>query len=147
VTRLFEASVTFDALAVLSYMSISISFSNFLTRIALKEFTMNVYMSDEEIRYQCTFLNRYYFKHKCQVHYDCSVCLGGLKNRSVLYTPCGHCFHNKCIRSWLTNHETCPMCRAIIDPKPRDVNVIDIDDALIELMLNLLTQYDDASDL
>ena len=121
---------------------IPISLSNFLTHITLKEFTINVYMTDKEIRSQCIILNRYYFKHKCQSDDDCAVCLGGLLNRSVLYTPCGHCFHNKCIRKWLTKHDGCPMCRSIIDPKPKEVIV----DTLLELLLSWLTQYDNASD-
>lgn len=147
VTTLFGPSVTFRSLVTLSYMSmISISLSKFLTHIALKEFAMDAYMTDYEIRSQCIALNRYYFKHKCQSDEDCAVCLGGLFNRSVLYTPCGHCFHNKCIRRWLTKHDTCPMCRSTIDPKSKEVLVVDIDDTLLELLLSWLTQYDDASD-
>ncbi len=50
---------------------------------------------------------------------DCSICLvklseTGEKGPPVL-TPCGHCFHKKCIVDWLKsandNADTCPQCR------------------------------------
>ena len=51
----------------------------------------------------------------------CSVCLGSFSDRGpvgdgkdeeeVLQLPCGHCFHGGCIRPWLREHNTCPVCR------------------------------------
>ena len=29
----------------------------------------------------------------------------------VLQLPCGHCFHGGCIRPWLLENNTCPVCR------------------------------------
>jgi len=43
---------------------------------------------------------------------DCAICLHALgAARSQLCLPCGHCFHEKCIRSWIASHTTCPVCR------------------------------------
>ena len=51
----------------------------------------------------------------------CPICLGSFSNRGpggdgkdeeeVLQLPCGHCFHGGCIRPWLREHNTCPVCR------------------------------------
>ena len=32
-------------------------------------------------------------------------------------TPCGHIFHENCLRVWEENNKTCPMCRAKINYK------------------------------
>lgn len=32
-------------------------------------------------------------------------------NDNGMKLPCGHIFHESCILSWLTNHQTCPYCR------------------------------------
>lgn len=44
---------------------------------------------------------------------DCYVCLDACnhKQQSTLLT-CGHRFHTACIGPWLTQHDTCPVCRA-----------------------------------
>lgn len=41
---------------------------------------------------------------------DCCVCMDTIKRRFIL--PCGHTFHRSCIRKWLTEHKTCPVCRS-----------------------------------
>ncbi|XP_057810231.1 probable E3 ubiquitin-protein ligase RHA4A [Salvia miltiorrhiza] len=59
----------------------------------------------------------------CQILYDdcmksrdslCCVCLGDFElKEEVLQVPaCKHIFHVECIRHWLHNHSTCPLCRA-----------------------------------
>ncbi|CAG9460179.1 unnamed protein product [Pedinophyceae sp. YPF-701] len=32
---------------------------------------------------------------------------------------CGHCYHLRCLRSWLEQQQTCPICRAPIEARPR----------------------------
>ena len=43
---------------------------------------------------------------------DCQVCLEKLeKGVMVMQMPCNHEFHENCLRGWLTQHYTCPICR------------------------------------
>lgn len=43
----------------------------------------------------------------------CSICLDNYKRSDrVGQLSCGHTFHNDCIRAWLENKKTCPLCRA-----------------------------------
>lgn len=43
---------------------------------------------------------------------DCTVCLTGIeKDSDTLLIPCGHMFHESCIKAWLEKHNTCPVCR------------------------------------
>uniref|UniRef100_A0A182WTS3 RING-type domain-containing protein n=1 Tax=Anopheles quadriannulatus TaxID=34691 RepID=A0A182WTS3_ANOQN len=44
---------------------------------------------------------------------SCSVCSElYVPEAHVVSTPCGHMFHNDCIRQWLERSKTCPDCRA-----------------------------------
>ena len=43
---------------------------------------------------------------------NCIVCMTDIELGSdTLLIPCGHMFHDKCIRIWLEKHNTCPVCR------------------------------------
>lgn len=63
-------------------------------------------------------------------HNDCPICLLTLVNKNVLFTPCGHIFHTKCIKMMFNTHDydydydydpyssshsitkyNCPLCR------------------------------------
>ena len=41
----------------------------------------------------------------------CSICHEELKGEKLLTLTCGHIFHEKCVCSWLWEHNTCPLCR------------------------------------
>ncbi|KAM3251475.1 hypothetical protein P3L10_005545 [Capsicum annuum] len=42
----------------------------------------------------------------------CPVCFEIFEERSVaVVTPCSHIFHRSCIFTWLSENNTCPMCR------------------------------------
>ncbi|KAL3070320.1 hypothetical protein niasHS_016147 [Heterodera schachtii] len=42
----------------------------------------------------------------------CAICLDLIENETMVKPlPCNHIFHNKCIKSWLKEHITCPFCR------------------------------------
>ena len=46
---------------------------------------------------------------------ECSICLDIFKeNEKYIQLPCpenNHCFHNNCIKEWLSRNNTCPLCR------------------------------------
>ena len=42
---------------------------------------------------------------------DCAICLQGITNPKVLQC-CGHSFCGGCIRHWLSEIPTCPLCRS-----------------------------------
>mmetsp|Transcript_28973 Transcript_28973/g.46861 ORF Transcript_28973/g.46861 Transcript_28973/m.46861 type:complete len:185 (+) Transcript_28973:785-1339(+) len=46
----------------------------------------------------------------------CPVCVEELRlHQDVRKMPCKHIFHEDCLLSWLTKHNTCPMCRHELD--------------------------------
>lgn len=46
----------------------------------------------------------------------CPICLGGNDDGLPrVYLPCGHGYHDQCIRTWLSRKKTCPMCNARIN--------------------------------
>ena len=49
----------------------------------------------------------------------CGICLENIQD--TLNMECGHKFCEKCIRQWLFEHSTCPMCRAEVDPLERGI--------------------------
>lgn len=52
---------------------------------------------------------------------DCSICMDEVPvGDSVTVLPCSHWFHHDCIRAWLGEHDTCPVCRKGIMPRESD---------------------------
>lgn len=48
---------------------------------------------------------------------ECSICMESVElGTEVTVLPCQHWFHFDCIKSWLTEHDTCPHCRKPITP-------------------------------
>jgi hypothetical protein len=46
---------------------------------------------------------------------ECSICTEASENRPwTKLEPCGHQFHRSCSRTWLTSHNTCPLCRRTV---------------------------------
>ena len=45
--------------------------------------------------------------------FQCMICLHELDNYdlNLKKLPCGHKFHSKCVKEWLTHKNTCPICR------------------------------------
>jgi hypothetical protein len=44
---------------------------------------------------------------------DCSVCTNGFQGGDNLrLLPCGHVFHVECTSLWLSEHASCPHCKA-----------------------------------
>jgi hypothetical protein len=49
---------------------------------------------------------------KHTLDYKCPICWNvQLKTEKMIYLPCGHVFHDKCINEWFKRKNTCPMCR------------------------------------
>ncbi|KAK0718175.1 hypothetical protein B0T26DRAFT_317932 [Lasiosphaeria miniovina] len=47
---------------------------------------------------------------------ECTICIEELhKGDQVLFLPCKHWFHGDCVKLWLRQHNTCPICRAPIE--------------------------------
>ena len=44
---------------------------------------------------------------------QCSVCLDECEQSQRVLKPaeCDHCFHEKCLIPWISDHSTCPNCR------------------------------------
>jgi len=52
---------------------------------------------------------------------DCAICWDKMETARKL--PCGHLFHNSCLRSWLEQDTSCPTCRqSLSEPGERDQN-------------------------
>ncbi|WAR11671.1 AMFR-like protein, partial [Mya arenaria] len=47
---------------------------------------------------------------------DCAVCWEKMETARKL--PCGHLFHNSCLRSWLEQDTSCPTCRQSLNERP-----------------------------
>lgn len=43
---------------------------------------------------------------------QCSICLSQMEpgEQAVVLDPCSHPYHDECIKSWLSDHKTCPLC-------------------------------------
>lgn len=48
----------------------------------------------------------------------CPICIEEIDSVNEYNTPCGHCFHNDCIQTWLVTNNSCPMCRARVLEEP-----------------------------
>ena len=44
---------------------------------------------------------------------ECAICFKSLKKNCVMF-PCKHSFHYNCIKQWLLNHISCPICKESI---------------------------------
>ncbi|KAI1839923.1 hypothetical protein JX266_013871 [Neoarthrinium moseri] len=45
----------------------------------------------------------------------CTICIDEMKlGDEAVVLPCKHWFHDECVVLWLKEHNTCPICRALI---------------------------------
>ncbi|CAG2100739.1 unnamed protein product [Medioppia subpectinata] len=49
---------------------------------------------------------------------DCAICWDRMETARKL--PCGHLFHNSCLRSWLEQDTSCPTCRTSLKNRNED---------------------------
>eukprot|EP01134_Creolimax_fragrantissima_P006875 CFRG6875T1 len=52
---------------------------------------------------------------------DCSICLGGSTTKYKCTLPCAHAFHRGCVRTWLSEHDSCPECRTSVKNQLEEV--------------------------
>jgi hypothetical protein len=58
----------------------------------------------------------------CSPGEACSVCTEAFQSSErVVELPCQHCFHSPCIKPWLAEHNTCPVCRFALEVEDRCV--------------------------
>ena len=56
-----------------------------------------------------------YDKNKYSENYQCIICMEEFqKNEKVKLLPCGHIFHDNCIKEWLMKQKSCPFCKSEI---------------------------------
>ena len=63
---------------------------------------------------------RKYNSEDFKAHSECAICMMAFEeDEEVTPLPCnpGHYFHSPCITRWLTENNTCPICRATVDAK------------------------------
>lgn len=66
---------------------------------------------------------------------DCSVCMDDVfQGDEVVVLPCNHWFHEACAAAWLSEHNTCPICRKgitdnVVSSGSRPTNPIDTSNA------------------
>ncbi|XP_059318321.1 RING-H2 finger protein ATL2 [Lycium ferocissimum] len=59
------------------------------------------------------------YKVECyQSLVECPVCLEGFEDgeKGRVLPKCSHCFHCECIDMWFQSHDSCPVCRAPVQP-------------------------------
>jgi len=46
---------------------------------------------------------------------DCPICFDSICQNEGVALPCMHAFHPRCIRPWLMEKDTCPVCRRSVN--------------------------------
>lgn len=62
-----------------------------------------------------------------QEEVKCPICLESFATSDTLVEmPCQHCFHEDCLKKWLSSDNTCPVCRQILEDKGPDSDTNDV---------------------
>lgn len=126
----------------------------------IKSLNKNKYFISLAKQKKRIILKKSYQVPHCEVddsHNDCPICLLTLVNKNVLFTPCGHIFHTKCIKMMFNTHDSCssshsitnyncPLCRFNMRNSlknlgynnPIFINSHDISQELIEIVNTVL---------
>ena len=49
-----------------------------------------------------------------EIHKECPICIEEFKEnckKKLVLTDCNHCYHENCLREWISQHNNCPVCR------------------------------------
>ena len=64
--------------------------------------------------------NRLMLQQNFDIEEECAICLTSMLNKPVLYTPCKHRFHSRCMFALLggphLSRSKCPLCRFDLTP-------------------------------
>jgi hypothetical protein len=90
-------------------------------------------ISEEEFEY----LYDYIITH--DIDETCSICMEKYKkNDSVIQLDCDHIFHKSCLKTWLQNHNTCPVCRYDIKNKFEEYKMLINKLAMYQSIINII---------
>ena len=103
------------------------------TTINSDETTESTGISEEEFEY----LYDYIIPH--DIDETCSICMEKyIKNDSVIQLECDHMFHKSCLKIWLQNHNTCPVCRYDIKNKFEEYKMLINKLAMYQSIINII---------
>lgn len=54
---------------------------------------------------------------------NCSICFSSMADTPTRTTPCDHTFHARCLQEWLLRSNTCPFCRAPVNPEAPNIMI------------------------
>jgi hypothetical protein len=46
---------------------------------------------------------------------ECSICFAKIRAKMLYRLPCEHIFHEDCIKKWINEQNSCPLCRKVVD--------------------------------
>lgn len=72
----------------------------------------------------------------------CPICLDPIKDKNQCSLECTHSFHYKCLFTWNKDHNSCPVCRDVIDKSKTETvkNIDNIDNIIISDFFNRVNQ-------
>ena len=62
----------------------------------------------------------------CRIHQDkqnCTICLEKINNKKIELS-CNHIFHRDCLREWMKQKPSCPVCRRDIPVDKNDLEIV-----------------------
>jgi hypothetical protein len=67
---------------------------------------------EEDMKQVAAQKNRLMLKRKCTINENCTICLDSLLNKTVVFLPCKHYFHQTCFNTMIKNEIfKCALCR------------------------------------
>jgi hypothetical protein len=46
---------------------------------------------------------------------ECAICFTKIQAKMLYRLPCEHIFHEDCIKKWIIEQNSCPLCRKVVD--------------------------------
>lgn len=109
ITILVVSSVTICCFLILLFY---ISYDSIINYLRKRSDIIDKYYINKEINklIKLSKLEKIKLKNNTEI---CSICMNN-ENNKYLKLNCGHIFHSKCIKHWLEQKNSCPLCRNII---------------------------------